>query len=279
MQRSLPYLSIAVIFAALPACGKKTVEPTAPPVGWHAEEGWTAQCYFPPDYAPMPTTDRRQSRQTSLEAMMSQWQGERSDGILVDARIVEDVETTLLGYPDRIEQISQKNLEYCKQVMGGVPDTEEWVTWLRGLPRALTEGECIAPLLDTWFDYLDIGKGWQLLIPVCTDNVVTIAATVKDKFRLSDDAEWINVEGNGLAASAGELPCNIEGCFQGQLVARFVSDDGVESIFPVGGETVWTAPANGTISVAINDDTYYDNTWYQSGQIIDHAAITIGPAN
>ena len=81
-----------------------------------------------------------------------------------------------------------------------------------------------------------------------------------------------------MPASAGSLPCNTEGCYEGQLIARFVSDDGVEMIFPVGGETVWTAPAHGTISVTINDETYYDNTWYQSGQIIDHTAITIGPA-
>lgn len=282
MQTSIRLtLFAAVGLAALtaPACKKEAPAPAEAPVGWYAEEGWSASCYFPPDYSELELTERRMARQAALEAMMSQWRGERDDGILVDGRIVEDVETTLLGYPDRIEEVSQQNLSYCKQVMGGVPDTDEWIGWLKGLPDALTSGECIAPLRDTWFDYLDIGRGWQLEVPVCEGDPVLITGTVKDRFRLSDGGDWINVEGNGAPASAGDLPCNIEGCYEGQLVARFVSEDGVESIFPVGAEKAWTAPANGILSVTINDITYYDNTWYQSGAIIDHTAITIGPAN
>lgn len=271
--------TLAGAMLAAPACKKEPPAPVEAPVGWHAEEGWTASCYFPPDYTELELTDRRMARQNALQAMMSQWKGERDDGILVDARITEDVETTLLGYPDRIEAVSQQNLSYCKQVMGGVPDTDEWITWLKGLPDALTQGECIMPLRDTWFDYLDIGRGWQLEVPVCTGDPVLITGTVKDRYRLTEGGDWINVEGNGVPASAADLPCNTEGCYEGQLIARFVSEDGVESIFGVGAETVWTAPANGTLSVAINDTTYYDNDWYQSGSIIDHTAITIGPAN
>ena len=32
------------------SCGDKNTEPAPPPVGWHMEEGWTAQCWFPPDF-------------------------------------------------------------------------------------------------------------------------------------------------------------------------------------------------------------------------------------
>jgi hypothetical protein len=278
MQRAITLASATLI--TLAACGgKKQVEPSAPIVGWHAEETWGGSCYFPPSYEELELTERRMARQEALQAMMSQWRGERGDGMMVDTRIIEDVETTLLGYPDEIEGVSRQNLEYCKSFMGVGGESSSWIGWLRNLPEQLMAGECVNPLRDTRFDYLDIGRGWQFELPVCSGDVVKISATVKDRYRVTEKGEWINVEGDmSQPASAGDLPCNLEGCYVGQLIARFVSEDGVESIFPVGAEKVWTAPAHGTISVAINDITYYDNTWYQSGTIIDHTSLEIGPA-
>ena len=265
------------LLMSLTACGKKNVE-QAPILGWHQEELWTGSCYYPPDYESLELTDRRAGRQASLEAMMSQWRGDRGDGVSVDARIIEDVETTLLGYPDQIEGVGRKNLEYCKQMMGGGATGGEWTSWLRGLPGQLLAGKCTTPLDYQLFDYLDIGGGWQQSVPGCEGNVVRLSGTTNDKYRISDGGDWINVEGDlGQPATGAEYPCNLDGCYVGQLIGRFVSEEGVEMIFPIGSSVQWTAPSHGTLSVAINDTSYFDNKYFKSGTIIDHTAIEIGP--
>ena len=124
-----------VLSVLLLSCGDKDTSPAPPPVGWHAEEGWTAQCWYPPDFEAIEVTEgisgRRMKRQETLEALKSQWLGERDDGVSFHANVIEDVETTLLGRPDAIEVIGLKNLEFCKQVMGGGASTEAWNSWLR----------------------------------------------------------------------------------------------------------------------------------------------------
>ena len=264
------------------ACGPKKVDEAPPPIGWHSEEGWTGACYYGPNWSELQEkeglTARKQARQDGLNAVMSQWRGERGDGVSFDDNTIMDAETALLGFPNEIEAVVDKNLAYCKQVMGAGGSTGEWNSWLKKLPDQLMEGVCMQPLDYTLFDYLDIGRGWQLEVPVCEGNVVNISGTLSDQFRISDEGEWMTVEGDMANPAVGtNYPCNFEGCYAGQLIARFTSDDGIENIFPVGGGVTWTAPAHGVISVRINDDTFYDNTWYQSGSIIDHAGITIGP--
>ncbi len=271
-------LSILTLFA----CGPKNVEEAPPPVGWQSEEGWTGACYYPPDFAELQEkeglTSRKLARQNGLYTAIGQWRGERGDGVSINDNVITDVETALLGFPEQIEDMLQKNLGYCKQVMGAGGSTGEWSSWLSSLPGQLMEGVCMQPLDYTLFDYLDIGREWQLEVPVCEDDVVSISGTLSDQFRISEDGDWITVEGDlNTPAVGAEYPCNIEGCYAGQLIARFTSDDGIENIFPVGGGITWTAPAHGLISVRINDTTFYDNTWFQSGSIIDHAGITIGP--
>lgn len=259
-------------------CGDKNVAPAAPPVGWFQEEGWTAACYFPPDWGKLTELDRMMGRGKALDAVMSQWGGKRDDGVSFDANMLESVETVLLGRPEKIEAVVQENLNNCKQAMGAGAGTTTWEDWVRSLPSKLTAGECLAPFDYTMFDYLDIGTGWQRPLPICQGDKVRISGTVADKYRVADKGPWITVEGDkGSPATGGKMPCNIEGCFAGQLVARFISEDGVESVFPVGSEKIWTAPAHGEISYRINDDTFFDNTWFKSGSIIDHTAIEISP--
>ena len=74
---------------------KKPKVPPPPPTGWHREEGWNGECYFPPDYGPMLESDRKLARQKALEAMKTQWLGERDDGVSLDPYVVETVEETL----------------------------------------------------------------------------------------------------------------------------------------------------------------------------------------
>ncbi|MCP4810028.1 MAG: hypothetical protein GY913_07915 [Proteobacteria bacterium] len=270
----LPILLIA-------ACGEKNTEPAPPPVGWHAEEGWSAPCYFPPDFDKLESAEgvsaRRLARQAALEGMKSQWLGERDDGVSFSPGTVEDIETVLLGRPEQIEVVSRKNLEMCKPAMTGGSD-DSWNDWLRGLPGALTEGECMLPFTYTMFDYLDIGAGWHMSLPVCAGDLVVIKATSGDKYRVSESGDWINAEGvPGTSGVASGLPCDLELCGEGMLVGRFTSDDGHEDMFPIGTGTTYKPTANGTISVTINDTTYYDNAWYKSGGITDRTGVTFSP--
>ena len=60
---------------------------------------------------------------------------------------------------------------------------------------------------------------------------------------------------------------------------RFVGKgSGIESIVPVGTKAVFTAPEDGEISYRVNDTSFYDNAWHQSGSVIDHTAIEVSPA-
>jgi hypothetical protein len=266
------------------SCGDKNADPAPLPVGWHAEEGWGGQCWYPPDFAEMESMEgisaRRMARQTSLEAMKSQWSGGREDGVSFPPNVVEDLETILLGRPEQIEVIALKNLEMCKQVVGAGGDAMTWQMWLGQLPEQLTEGECLLPFTYTVFDYLEIGGSWQMNVPLCAGDVARIVGTSGDKFRITNDGPWINVDGiEGTESPSGaDWPCTLESCREGMLIGRFVTDEGVEEIFPVGVSTTYRAPNHGTLSVSVNDSTYYDNTWYKSGGIIDHTGITISPA-
>jgi hypothetical protein len=266
------------------ACGEKNVEPAPPPVGWHAEEGWTSQCWFPPDFEKLESTEgitaRRMARQETLEQMKLQWLGGRDDGVSFSPGAVDDLETVLLGAPEKTELVARKNLEMCKQVMGAGGDVDTWRGWVRGLSDQLTEGECMLPFTYTLFDYLDIGAGWHMSVPVCAGDVVVIEGTSGDKYRISEDGAWINADGVPDTMGVGtDLPCDLEACAQGMLIGRFTNDDGVEDIFPIGTGTTYTPTAHGSISVSINDTSYYDNIWFKSGGITDRTGVTFSPGN
>lgn len=257
-------------------CGKKNVEPAPPPVGWHTEEGWSMSCYHPPDYETLPESQRRLKRAEVLDEMIGQWGGSRDDGISFDEDTIMSVETVLLGRPVKIEAISHANLTECKKAATG-GSLGAWESWVRALPGKLTEGECMTPFDFTMFDYLDINAGWQRTLPICQGDIVRISGTEADLFRLSDSDSWINVAGDTSTPPSSELPCNLEGCHPGTLLLRFVSENGVENIYPVGEELIFTAPEHGEISYQINDKTFYDNTWRTRSGLTDHTAIEITP--
>ena len=76
-----------------------------------------------------------------------------------------------------------------------------------------------------------------------------------------------------------DYPCSQDGCLEGMLIMRYVTDSGNEMIFPVGAQFIYRVPEKGMISYQINDATFYDNTWYQSGGIVDHTEIEIKPVD
>jgi len=273
--RLLPLTGLALLVG----CPKKPSGPPVPIVGWHKEaEGWSFECYHPPDFGAMDEVQRKLKRAETLDAMMEQWKGGREDGISFEGGLIDEIETTLFGDMAKVEAVTMKNLEFCKTASTG-GNKDGWNDWLNGLSGELTAGECFNHFDYTMYDYLEIDTGWQRSMPICKDDKIRVSGTLKDRFRLTDKGEWINVGGDESDSTSGtELPCNFEGCYRGMLILQFTTEAGVETVYPVGAELVFTAPENGTLSYRINDDTFYDNTWYQAGGIIDHASVEISPA-
>jgi len=278
---ALPRFAVAALALTAVACGKKNVPPPPPPVGWfQAPEGESFACYYPPNWDALAEVERKQARARALDDMMTQWRGEREDGVTFTDTSIDEVEMTLLGRPEQIEAVVLKNLEYCKAMSSGKADVAAWDSWFRGLDEALTQGECLAPLLDTIFDYLDIQTGWQRSFPVCEGNAIRVSGTLKDRYRVRDDGPWITVVGDPDSPTVGnsDFPCDLEGCTEGILMFRFTTLDGIETIMPItDGQLLFTAPAHGTISYRINDTTFFDNKWYKGGGIEDHTAVEVSP--
>ena len=125
-------MSWLVPLILLTGCKNKTVEPAAPIVGWHQEEGWSGSCYFPPNWEEMGSGDRRMERQNTLQALMSQWRGDRGDGVSFDEKAIENTETVLLGSPDKTEQVAAENLSECRKAMQK-GQMSAWGSWLVGV--------------------------------------------------------------------------------------------------------------------------------------------------
>jgi hypothetical protein len=266
---------ITLLFLA--ACGPKNTAPEAPLVGWHQEEGWAHSCYFPPDFGSLQELQKREAREKSMDQMILQWRGSRSDGISFDADRVEEVETALLGRPEKIDNTSRENLTHCKSVATGVAARESWGDWVKTLPGILTAGECQSSILgNDIFDYLEIEGSWDREFTVCMGDRIRLRASSGDRYKIEENGPWINVDGDPDRPGAGtDLPCNRDGCFAGQLLMKFTSEDDYEEIMPVGTELIYTAPSKGTISYAINDNTFYDNSWYKSGGVVEHTEISL----
>ena len=273
-------LTVLLPATLLPGSAHAKTAPKAPPApiqGWHHEEGWKGDCYYPKDWESLGEGDRRAARADTLAAIKGQWVGERDDGVNFDSNVVDDVENTLLGLPLKIEAVATKNLELCKAAMP-TGDTSAWTSWMGSLNGNLNVGECNKPLVYTTFDYLDIGVGWQRPVSMCKGDVAHIFGTTSDRYRVTEKGEWMTIDGSAEQAIGNDWPCNIEGCTVGKLVGKFTTDSGVETLFPIGKERTVEAPENGTMMYTINDNTWYDNRWYSNGRIDDHAAVTIEPA-
>jgi len=261
------------------ACGPKEPVQATPIVGWHQEESWTLACYHPPAYDSMLEMERRDSWQGSMEAMALQWRGERGDGISIDEATLDQIDYQFSAYPKKVEQVSQENLEKCRQAATGQLSKDDWQTWIKGLPTQLTAGECRTHFLDTVMDNLNITVDFENSFPICEGDRVRISGSLQDQYRVSDSGEWITIAGDQNSPSLGKeaLPCNTEGCFDGMLILQFTDLDNRITIYPVGTGLEFKAPRDGYISYGVNDDTFYDNQWYQRGGLIDHSSITVAP--
>lgn len=259
------------------ACGKKPVEAAAPIVGWHQAEGWSAACYHPPAFAEMGGGDRRIARAQALTAIVGQWRGERGDGIEFGKIPVENLETVLLGAIEKVDGVALDNLKFCRQAMAG-KGTSGWTDWLAAAPALLTAGECRRPLDVTMYNYLDLGVGWQFGAEMCEDDVIQITASSNDYYRVTDSGPWINADGDPDLPAGTKYPCNVEGCFVGQLILRFKGVSGIEFIRPIGTQFVFDPPEHGEISVMVNDVEVFDNAFKVERGVQHHTSITYKPA-
>jgi hypothetical protein len=270
-------LSTVMLFAfgADADAKKKKKRKGPPPTGWQEVNEGQPQCYYTPDWLSLNEIDRRMKRSEAMDEVLNQWRGQRDDGVAMKEQVIDDVETVLLGRPEKIEAFVADNLVQCEAGNVGA-----WTTWTKGLKASLTVGECNHPLDYTMFDYLDIGTGWQRPLKICKGDRIKISGTVNDQYRTSDSSPWITVVGDpAQPTSGGDEPCNIEGCMAGMLVMKFVGKaTGFETIVPVGVSAVFSAPEDGEISYRINDTSFYDNIWHTSGSVIDHTAIEVSPA-
>src|SRR4030095_2863647 len=107
------YLSVLVLCA----CAKKAPEASQKIVGWHVENAETGfACYYPPDFTVLGEGEKIAARAATLAEMKSQWLGRRGDGISFDESRTDDVETVLLGSPEKIEKVASDNLAHCLAV-------------------------------------------------------------------------------------------------------------------------------------------------------------------
>ena len=246
--------------------------------GWHEVGSNGGSCYFPPDWSELTAGPKRIAWQDARNAIMSQWKGERGDGVDFDDKVITEFETVLLAKPERIEAVVAENLEHCKKAMKG-SGTDAWAKWLVSTPGKLTEGECpYAPMDYTLYDYLSVNNEWQIPVNICKGDKILIHGTEADYYQIADGGPWINVAGDSAMTDVSGLPCNLEGCVRGQLIMRFKGDSGVESILPVGIEREFLAPEHGTIHVMINDDSWSDNKFKVEKGLEHHTGIEYKPA-
>lgn len=253
----------------------KNAGPPAPPTGWHQEAGWAGSCYFPPDFGKMGEGDRRIAWQGARDALISQWQGQRNDGVKFNERAVESVETTLLGQADKIQVVVGENLRLCQEAMAS-GSTIAWSNWFDALNDQLTAGECPWPKFAvTLYDYLNLNNDWQIPANVCKGDKVVIKASAQDYFRLDPGGPWVNLEGSGEPGNG--LPCSASGCLKGMLVLRFTGQSGFTQVYPVGIESTFVAPEDGRIHVMVNDDNLSDNVYKVENRLEHHASIDYSP--
>ena len=260
---------------------KKKKGDDAPQVGWVAVgESETAKCYHAPDFEALTTNPRGLARAAAISDIIGQWRGERGDGVSITSKYAMDVETVLFGDPKDVEVIAAENTEWCEKRFAGTATDAEWSNWVATLPARLTKGECRGSLLpQEMHDYLNIDAEWHMKQPFCKGDKVVIASSLQDYYQVDKKGPWINTLGDTSKPAKGNLPCTLENCYVGTMVARFRNYDGsIEQIFAAGdGGTIYTVPDHGSLEVMINDDSWNNNVWKVEGGMQHHTGVSYLP--
>lgn len=285
MIRATHAVAFAAVLLLLPSCraskrGATEAPAAPPPVGW-IESGGGISCYHPPDFEATPhEIARRQARQQTHDQIRRMLAGEVIEGIEFTEEELDEFDVAFLGRPEKIEAFSRTNWENCRKYAAGQMTLADYRHFLARAPKDAMKGECTNPLMYELHDYLSIQNDWQVRRHVCKDDQVLIESTETSRYTVSDNGEntkWINLHGDPDVPAAGEgYPC--PECPLGALLIRFENEDtGEITVQALGPSMEFKAPANGWISFAINDTTYFDNRFYEENGVRDYLSIDIYP--
>lgn len=240
-------------------------------------------CYVPPDFENLSPQERRMARSRAITTASRRWQGEVDPSFQLPAWLAERLENVAMSQSERIEKLTQSELPICQQYAEGKLSLDDYQSWLRTYLETLEQDDCSHPAFDLITQYLEVNKRWQIETPLCRGEVVLLRAsageyTVEGRER-DEDTLWINADGDRNQPTRDPLyPCHTEGCFKGQVIARFVDRAGQELIIPMGRQTFFTVPAHGKLSFGVNDDLLVDNRFRTKEQVLDYLMVEIFPA-
>lgn len=267
-----------MLFLTLLACGPKTdPNDNRPESGWLLEPGDRSACFVAPEFSDIddPTLREKQQRDT-VRAMSLQWAGARRDGVDFGEERAGELEALLLADLGQTQAIAAKNLEYCLGVMREGSTTSAWGSWVEELQAEYAEKACPEPLEEDVFHTLDLARGWQMDLPLCAGQRVTLKADVGQYYSLSEGGAQLNVRGDSEAQPTPGHLCPT--CIPGVLLLRFEPEGGGDvQIVEVASERSFTAPVAGTLSVAINDADYNDNSWRVHEAVRDGLTVVVKP--
>ena len=267
-----------MLFLTLLACGPKTApNNNGPESGWLLESGDRSACFVAPNFESIDEPALREKQQRdSVRAMSLQWAGARRDGVDFGEDRAAELEALLLADLSDTQAIAAKNLEFCLGVMRGGNTTSSWGSWVEELQEQYKEAACPEPLEDDVYHPLELSYGWQLDLPLCAGQAVQIKADVGQYYRLSPEGTLVNVLGDSESDPSAEHLC--PSCIPGVLLARFEPDGAGEvQVFEVGATKSFTAPSAGTLSVAVNDADYSDNSWRVHEAVQDGLTLVVKP--
>lgn len=271
------------------ACPKQAPQTALATVGTDpAPDSWSTvnghACYAPPDFAAIVSpSERRLARSKAYGEVVKRWQGEVDPSFAVKSNVLEELDASLMAYPDRIEGVLQEDFRQCQAFQKGTLSIDAYQAWFQSKVDTMAQQDCSHPPFELVTQYLEVNKRWQVETLLCQGEVVLIRTsngeyTVEAKEKV-EESVWITSTGDLTQPAKGTtLPCQEEGCFKGQVVGRFVDRQGKERVFPVGKQTFYSAPAHGYISFSVNDLELFDNRFRVQNQQVDYMVVEIFPA-
>ena len=254
----------------------------AAPQGYFRIKGHT--CYAPPDFTTMGRSEAQSTRLTAYDQAKRRWAGEVEPAFKLSDRQLSELEAVYLNRPEDLGPMLAIDLTLCQQWANGNLDLDTYGTELVAQSRAVGKGRCEPTAFTLISNHLLVDKSWQVEIPLCKDQRVVVSlSNARYSITYSDQVpteqvRWISADGDPDSTNLDGAPCQSQGCKPGMVVGRFVPQVGDPIIFPVGKSLTYTAPAHGDLSFRINDDSFYDNRFFQEKQVFDFLVIEVRPA-
>ena len=287
LRSSLPVLPLLLATAAA-GCAKAPPEvapvPQEPVAGYYRIEGHT--CYAPADFGKMTRSEAQTARIAAIEDAKALWRGEVDQAVSFSASAVTELDDQVLNNPGDLGPILRESQRQCEAWAGGSITESQWQEALLAYARGLGEGRCEVNEFGYIANNLSLTSDWQLPVPLCQGQVVTIAVSGgRYSIHMPQEGEkrepvWITADGDPDEKAKGDgYPCQDPVCKPGQVIAAFVPWEGQGEVFPVGRGLTFEARTHGTLSFRINDSTYQDNHFFEKDQLPEFLLVEIKPAD